>query len=177
VGRHVTAASEVVSDLARLAGCPLFEGPQPCSVADIARDVVKAEQLRATRHGVTVELSLPPNPMPDEMLPVQSLNVLFQELLDSSISVSPADSKVFVTVAETPTGVAVMFDDSGPTLTTKAKNGAMSRDFDALVQERASALPLIAAFAIAGHLHAPLTLEDSPRGGARVRILFPRAAS
>jgi hypothetical protein len=120
---------------------------------------------------------LPPNPMPDEMLPVQSLNVLFQELLDSSISVSPADSKVFVTVAETPTGVAVMFDDSGPTLTTKAKNGAMSRDFDALVQERASALPLIAAFAIAGHLHAPLTLEDSPRGGARVRILFPRAAS
>lgn len=176
VGRHVTAASEVVSDLARLAGCPLFELPMSCSIADITKDVVNAEQLRAARHGVTVELSLPPTPMHDDLLPVASLNVLFQELLDSAISVSPADSKVFVTVTETATGVAVTFDDSGPTLTTKAKNGAISRDFDALVQERASALPLIAAFAIAGHLHAPLTLEDSPRGGARVRILFPRAA-
>ncbi len=175
VGRHVTAASEVVSDLARLAGCPLFELPTTCNVVEVARDVVKGEQLRATRHGVTVQLEAPERSVGDDLLPVGSVHVLFQELLDSAISVSPADSKVIVSVTEASAGLAVTFDDSGPTLTSKAKSSAIARDFDALVQERASALPLIAAFAIAAHLHAPLTLEDSPRGGTRVRVLFPRA--
>lgn len=173
VGRHVTAASEVVSDLARLAGCPLFELPAPCGVLDLLKDVVKAEQLRATRHGVQISLEAPSSST-DDVLPVGSVHILFQELLDSAISVSPADSKVHVTLTENATGLVVMFDDSGPSLSTKAKSGALSRDFDALVQERAAALPLIAAFAIASHLRATLALEDSPRGGARVRVTFPR---
>jgi len=175
VGRHVTAASEVVSDLARLAGCPLYELPSACNVLDLIRDVVKAEQLRATRHGVTIQLEAPAQ-LHDDLMPVGPLHVLFQELLDSAISVSMADSKVIVSVSENATGVTVTFDDSGPALSAKAKSGAISRDFDALVQERAAALPLIAAFAIASHLHAPLTLEDTPRGGARVRIMLPRAS-
>lgn len=175
VGRHVTAASEVVSDLARLAGCPLFELPSACNLSDLMRDVVKSEQLRASRHGVTIHLDVPSH-VGDDVLPALSIHVLFQELLDSAISVSPADSKVHVGMSEGASGTVVTFDDSGPALTSKAKAGAISRDFDALVQERAAALPLIAAFAIASHLHAPLTLEDSPRGGTRVRILFPRAS-
>lgn len=174
VGRHVTAASEVVSDLARLAGCPLNELPVPCNVADLVRDVVKAEQLRATRHGVTILLEAPSSST-DDVLHVGSVHVLFQELLDAAISVSPADSKVHVSVTESPLGVTVTFDDSGPALSAKAKTGAASRDYDTLVQERAAALPLIAALAIATHLHAPLSLEDSPRGGARVRIMLPRS--
>lgn len=174
VGRHVTAASEVVSDLARLAGCPQFEMPSPCNLIDLVRDVVKAEQNRATRHGVAIHLEAP-STSSDDVLPVGSVHILFQELLDSAISVSPADAKVHVTVTENSSGTVVTFDDSGPALSAKAKSGALSRDFDALVQERAAALPLIAAFALSAHLHAPLTLEDSPRGGARVRVTFPRS--
>ncbi len=171
--RHVTAASEVVSDLARLAGCPLFELPSSCSIAEIIRDVVKAEQLRASRHGVAIQLDIPPENH-DDVLPAGSVHVLFQELVDSAISVSPADSKVYITLQHTPTGAVLFVDDAGPPLTAKAKSAAHAREFDALVQERAAALPLIAGFAIAGHLHAPLTLEDAPKGGTRVRVLFPR---
>ena len=174
VSRHVTAASEVVSDLARLAGCPLYELPSSCNLADIIRDVVKSEYLRATRHGVGIHLELPPGGV-DEVLPAGSVHVLVQELMDSAISVSPADSKVSIGLSQTAAGVVITIDDSGPPLTAKAKNGASAREFDALVQERAAALPLIAGFAIAAHLHAPLTLEDSPRGGTRVRVLFPRS--
>jgi signal transduction histidine kinase len=105
---------------------------------------------------------------------VSSVHILFQELLDSAISVSPADSTIHVGVSVSATGVAVTFDDAGPGLTAKARSGAINRDFDALVQERDAALPLIAAFAIAAHLHAPLTLEDSPHGGTRARVAFPR---
>jgi signal transduction histidine kinase len=175
VGRHVTAASEVVGDLARLAGCPLYELPAQCNVADVVRDVVKAEQIRAKRHGVTIHLEVPPH-VPDELLAVSSVHILFQELLDSAISTSPAESTIHVGVTVGSTGVAVTFDDAGPGLTAKARSGAINRDFDALVQERDAALPLIAAFAIAAHLHAPLTLEDSPRGGTRARVAFPRTA-
>ncbi|NUO48595.1 MAG: HAMP domain-containing histidine kinase [Polyangiaceae bacterium] len=173
VGRHVTAASEVVGDLARLAGCPLYELPAQCNVADVVRDVVKAEQIRAKRHGVSINLEVPSH-VPDELLAVSSVHILFQELLDSAISVSPADSTIHVGISVAASGVAVMFDDAGPGLTAKARTGAINRDFDALVQERDSALPLIAAFAIAAHLHAPLTLEDSPHGGTRARVAFPR---
>lgn len=173
VGRHVTAASEVVSDLARLAGCPLFELPGTCHLPEVLRDVVKADQIRAARHGVTIKLDVP-NEVIDDFLPVASVQVLFQELLDSAISVSPVDSTVQVGIQETANGVVVTFDDAGPTLTQKAKSGAVNRDFDALVQERTAALPMIAAFAIASHLRAPLTLQDSPRGGTRARLLFPR---
>jgi signal transduction histidine kinase len=172
VSRHVTAASEVVSDLARLAGCPLFELPASCNLADVIRDVVKSEHVRATRHGVTIQLDAPPGGL-DEIVPPGSVHVLFQELVDSAISVSPADSKVYITLSRSAAGTVLTIDDSGPPLTAKAKTGAASRDFDALVQERASALPLIAGFAVASHLHAPITLEDSPRGGTRVRVLFP----
>jgi hypothetical protein len=173
VGRHVTAASEVVGDLARLAGCPLYELPATCNVADVARDVVKAEQIRAKRHGVTIELEAPAH-VPDELLPVSSVHILFQELLDSAISVSPAETTIHVGVGLSSSGIAVTFDDTGPGLTAKARTGALNRDFDALVQERDAAVPLIAAFAIAAHLHAPLTLEDAPGGGTRARVLFPR---
>ena len=172
VSRHVTAASEVVSDLARLAGCPLFELPASCNLADVIRDVVKSEHVRATRHGVTIQLDAPPGGL-DEIVPPGSVHVLFQELVDSAISVSPADSKVYITLSRSAAGTVLTIDDSGPPLTAKAKMGAASRNFDALVQERASALPLIAGFAVASHLHAPITLEDSPRGGTRVRVLFP----
>jgi hypothetical protein len=172
VSRHVTAASEVVSDLARLAGCPLFELPASCNLADVIRDVVKSEQLRATRHGVTIQLDVPPSGL-DEIVPPGSVHVLFQELVDSAISVSPADSKVLITLSRSTAGTVLTIDDSGPPLTAKAKTGAAARDFDALVQEREAALPLIAGFAVASHLHAPITLEDSPHGGTRVRVLFP----
>lgn len=174
VGRHVTAASEVVSDLARLAGCPLNELPTPCNVTDIVRDVVKAEQLRATRHGVTIHFEAPPSTR-DDLLPVGTLHILFQELLDAAISVSPADTRVHVHVSDTGSVVTVTLDDSGPALSAKAKTGTALREYDALVQERPAALPLIAALAIASHIHAPLSVEDSPRGGARVRIMFPRS--
>ncbi len=176
VGRHVTAASEVVGDLARLAGCPLFELPANCNLLETLRDVVKAEQIRAKRHAVEIVLEAPPH-VRDDLLPVASVQILFQELLDSAISVSPPDSTIHVGVHEVSTGLAVTFDDAGPGLTAKARSSALNRDFDALVQERDAALPMIAAFAIAAHVHAPLTLEDAPRGGTRARVAFPRATA
>lgn len=173
VNRHVAAASEIVSDLARLAGCPLGELPSACQVTSIVRDVVKAESARASRHEVEIALELPES-CADDVLPAQTVGVLLQDLLDAAISTSPPRSTVRVSLVDSPTGVVVCFDDAGEALSPKAKAGALARDFDALVQERSASLPLIAAFAIALQLRATLTLEDAPGGGTRARVALPR---
>jgi signal transduction histidine kinase len=174
VNRHIAAASEIVSDLARLAGCPLGELPTPCQVGAILREVVKAETARASRHEVSIVVDVP-DELADDVLPAHTVSVLLQNLLDAAIGTSPPRSTVRVSSTETPSGVTVCFDDAGEVLSAKAKAGALARDFDALVQERTASLPLIAAFAIALQMRATLTLEDAPSGGTRAKVHFPRS--
>jgi two-component system, OmpR family, sensor kinase len=74
VGRHVTAASEIVSDQARLGACPLNEFPRHCDVADILRDVMKDEFARAARHDVRVSVDAPESAQ--DVVPQGALTVL-----------------------------------------------------------------------------------------------------
>jgi two-component system, OmpR family, sensor kinase len=173
VGRHVTAASEIVSDLARLGACPLNEFPRHCDVADILRDVVKDDIARAARHDVRVAVDAPE--IAQDVVPQGALTVLLHALLDHSISASPPGSEVVVTLSDASGPVEITFDDAGPPLPPAARSVVLSRDFEAVAQGRPPALPLIAAHAIAAHTNCGLTIEDGPRGGTRVRLTIPRS--
>ncbi len=59
VGRHVTGASELVADLARLGSCPVGELSKPADVVELVRDAVNSERSRAQRHDVTVTVTAP----------------------------------------------------------------------------------------------------------------------
>ncbi|MGK4001205.1 sensor histidine kinase [Sorangium sp. So ce1036] len=173
VGRHVTAASEIVSDLARLGACPLHEFPRHCDVADVLRDVVKDDLARAARHDVRVVLEAPESA--HEVVPQGALTVLLHALLDHAISASPPGSEVAVTLLDTPGGIEIAFDDAGPPLPAAARNVVLSRDFEAVAQGRPPALPLIAGHAIAAHTGCGIVIEDGPRGETRVRLTIPRS--
>ncbi|XXX75786.1 sensor histidine kinase [Sorangium sp. So ce134] len=173
VGRHVTAASEIVSDLARLGACPLHEFPRHCDVADVLRDVVKDDLARAARHDVRVVVEAPE--AAQEVVPQGALTVLLHALLDHAISASPPGSEVVVTLVDGPGGVEITFDDAGPPLPAAARSVVLSRDFEAVAQGRPPALPLIAAHAIAAHTNYGIAIEDGPRGETRVRLTIPRA--
>lgn len=173
VGRHITAASEIVSDLARLGACPLHEFPRHCDVADVLRDVVKDDLARAARHDVRVVVESPE--VVQEVVPQGALTVLLHALLDHAISASPPGSEVVVTLAESPGAIDISFDDAGPALPEAARRVVLSRDFEAVAQGRPPALPLIAAHAIAAHASCGLTIEDGPRGATRVRLTIPRS--
>ncbi|HTN88171.1 MAG TPA: sensor histidine kinase, partial [Sorangium sp.] len=173
VGRHVTAASETVSDLARLGSCPLHEFPRHCDVADVLRDVVKDDLARAARHDVRVAVESPETA--PEVVPQGALTVLLHALLDHAISASPPGSEVLVTLVEGQSGVEITFDDAGPPLPAAARSVVLSRDFEAVAQGRPPALPLIAAHAIAAHTNYGLAIEDGPRGETRVRLTIPRS--
>ncbi|MEP7122622.1 MAG: sensor histidine kinase [Byssovorax sp.] len=173
VGRHVTAASEVVADLARLGACPIGEVHRSTDLADLVREVVQSDLVRAARHEVRVVVTAPDHL--EDNIPAASLHVLLHALLDHAINASPPGSEAIVTLSEEATGAQITFDDAGPPLSPSARSGLLSRDFEAIALGRPRALSLIAAYAIAAHLRLVLEIEDGPRGGTRVRLALPRS--
>jgi hypothetical protein len=172
VGRHVTGASEVVADLARLGACPIGELHRSSDLADLVREVVQSDQVRAARHEVRVVVNAPDHL--EENVPAASLNVLIHALLDHAINASPLGSEVVLTLVDEPNGPQITFDDAGPALSPTARSGLLSRDFEAIALGRPRALSLIAASAVAAHLRLSLDIEDGPTGGTRVRLTLPR---
>ncbi len=173
VGRHVTGASEVVADLARLGACPIGELHRSSDLADIVREVVQSDQVRAARHEVRVVVNAPDHL--EDNVPAASLAVLLHALLDHAINASPPGTEAIVTLTDESTGAIITFDDAGPALSPSARSGLLSRDFEAIALGRPRALSLIAAYAIAAHLRLALEIEDAPRGGTRVRLTLPRS--
>jgi signal transduction histidine kinase len=175
VGRHVTAASEIVGDLTRLGSCPIGELPRHANVSDVLRDVVQSDVVRAARHDVRVVVEGPDSA--EEVVAVGALTVLFHALLDHAISASPAGSQITVTVADEPSGLSVAFHDAGPPLPAAARTGVFSRDFEVFAHGRPTGVSLIAAYAITASLRLPLDIDEGPGGGARVRVSIPRSLS
>ena len=173
VGRHVTAASEVVADLARLGACPIGELHRSTDLADLVREVVQSDLVRAARHEVRVVVNAPDHL--EDNVPASSLHVLFHALLDHAINASPPGSEAIVTLTDEAAGAQITFDDAGPALSPSARSGLLSRDFEAIALGRPRALSLIAAYAIAAHLRLALDIEDGPRGGTRVRLTLTRS--
>jgi signal transduction histidine kinase len=173
VGRHVTGASEVVADLARLGACPIGELARPVDVAELLRDVVQAELVRAQRHGVGITLKAPESV--EHLIEAAAFTVMLEILLDHAIDASPSGTEVAVELVEAPGGLAIAFDDAGPALPASARGSVLSRDFDVLAAGRPQGLALIAASTIASHIRLVLEVEEAPRGGTRVRVVLPRS--
>lgn len=170
VHRHLTGASEILGDLARLGACPVGELPSAFDLAELVRAVVHEDAVRASRHAVEVEVDAPTSR--DEVGPQGALTVLFQLLLEHAVTASPPGSKVKVTVSGGPAPV-ITFDDAGRPLPPRARAGVLSRDFEAMAG-RPARFSLIAAYSVAAYLQAGLEIEDSPEGGVRVRLTLPR---
>ena len=92
-----------------------------------------------------------------------------------TIHASPPGSEAIVTLTDEGNGAQITFDDAGPALSPSARSGLLSRDFEAIALGRPRALSLIAAYSIAANLRLSLEIEDSPRGGTRVRLTLPRS--
>jgi len=173
VGRHVTAASEIIADLARLGNCPIGELPAQLDMAQMLKDVISDDAARASRREVTVVLDVP-DPIED-VGPSDSIRVLVQAMLEHAVSASPVGGAVAISACEAEGHIVITFDDSGAQLPAIARVGVMSRDFEALAKGRPSSASLVTAHALAAHLHLVLELDDAPSGGARVRLRIPQA--
>jgi len=171
VGRHITGASEIVADLARLGACPIGEQPRSADLVELLREVMQGEQMRAGRYEVKLGLHAPETLI--EAVPSATLTVLFQVLIDHAISASTPGSEVSITLLDEPSGISIAIDDAGPSVPAPAQAKGFNREFEAILLGRPRALSLVAAATIATHLEMSLDISQAPAGGMRVKLSLP----
>jgi hypothetical protein len=184
VSRHVTAASEVLSDLARVGAFPLGELPRVVDLVEMLRDILRDETARTARHDVKVELIGVDSAL--DVVPAGGLFVLLHALFAHALDATPPGETITIFVDAPQSGVldessqdiAITFQDAGAPLAGGALSGVLSREFETLAPGRRSSVALIAAHAIAAHLRMRLSIENTPdqRRGARVRLDIPRSS-
>ena len=183
VARHVTAASEVLSDLARLGGCPLGELPRLVDVMELLREIVRGEAARAARHDVKVVLTGVENA--HDIVPAGALSLLLHALFAHALDATPPGESMTIHVIAPPSSgssedgsqdIAIVFQDGGAGLGPAAMAGVLSREFETLAPGRRSSVALIAAHAMAAHLRMRLSIEAHSGRGARVRLDIPRSS-
>lgn len=182
VGRHVTAASEVLSDLARLGACPLGELPRLVDIAEMLRDLMRDEAARIARHDVKVVLAGAESAQ--DVVPAGALAVLFHALFAHALDATPPGETITISLEAPPpvgsdegsTDIAVTFHDGGAPLAPAALAGILSRDFETLAPGRRASVALVSAHALATHLRMSLSIEAHTGRGARVRLDIPRLA-
>lgn len=187
VGRHVTAASEVLSDLARLGACPLGELPRLVDLAEMLRDLTRDEAARIARHDVKVALTGAESAQ--DVVPAGALAVLLHALFVHALDATPPGGTITVHLEAPPAlatpgaaadegalDIAITFEDEGAPLQPVALAGILSREFETLAPGRRASIALVAAHALAAHLRMRLSIEAPAGRGARVRLDIPRAA-
>lgn len=182
VGRHVTAASEVLSDLARLGTCPLGELPRLVDVAEMLRDLVRDEAARTARHDVKVVVTGADSAQ--DVLPAGAFAVLLHTLFAHALDATPPGDTITLHLeAPAPVGadegspdLVVTFEDGGAALGPGALAGILSREFETLAPGRRASIALVSAHALATHLRMHLSIEPHTGRGARVRLDIPRLA-
>jgi two-component system OmpR family sensor kinase len=186
VGRHVTAASEVLSDLARLGTCPLGELPRLVDMAEMLRDLVRDEAARIARHDVKVVITGADSAQ--DVVPSGALSVLLHVLFAHALDATPPGDTITIHLdAPPPHGaadseeeesndIAITFQDGGAPLGTNALAGILSREFETLAPGRRASIELVSAHALATHLRMRLSFEAHAGRGARVRLDIPRFA-
>lgn len=184
VSRHLTAASELIADLGRVASCPLAEQPSPGSVLEILREVVHDQTARAARHDVKIVLDVPDGGAGGAYEPIasQTASALLHQLLGWAVASSPPGSTVKVSYAETDARMLVAVEDAGPVLPLRVGSSGLPGtriDFDALPMTRPMHVALVAAQAIAGSMDLALHVDTgllTNGGGSRIVVSFPRAS-
>ena len=188
VARHVTAASEVLSDLARVGALPLGELPRVVDLVEMLRDILREETARVARHDVKVEIIGADTA--HDVVPAGGLSVLLHALFAHALDATPPGDTITIHVEAPPSGateevsqdIAITFHDGGASLGPSGLSGVLSREFETLAPGRRSSVSLIAAHAIAAHLRMRLSVEPvtepvtEDRRGARVRLDIPRSS-
>jgi signal transduction histidine kinase len=164
-------------DLARveslvMAGEPQFE---PVKVADIYQEVARDLLPRVRRHDVTVAARLAEHALECHAF---ALSVLMRNLLANAILYTPAGGRVEIATVRLPDHLLLSVDDSGRGIPQAQRERAFER-FNRLGRAQADGVGLgLSIVLLVVEMHsAKIQLADSPLGGLRVQVAFPRMAA
>ncbi len=170
--------SRMVEELFVLAGLDARERApnlEPCSVAELARDVVQKYSVRANQQGVDLQIEAPAQ-LPLANIDIPMLERVFDNLIDNALVHTPADGHIKLSLLPLQDDLQITISDSG--------KGIPARDlphvFEPFFQgESGSASPnhaglgLAIAKRIMELLHGHIIVTSVEGQGTRFSLLLP----
>lgn len=146
---------------------------QPVALAEIVKSAVAHFSARAEQQGIDLGAVAQAHPVVEADL--QQLTILVNNLIDNALRHTPAGGKVDVLAGRHSGMPCLRVSDTGPGIPAAERE----RVFDRFYRTPGSSVPgsglgLAIVKAVAQRHGATVTLEDAPRGGLQVRVLFPR---
>jgi two-component system OmpR family sensor kinase len=174
LAQKLASAGELVTNLVRIAQCPVHESLQHVDVADAVRAAMAEELARATRKRVTLTPRVPAS------LDVESrpgaLLLAARLLIAEAVSATPPGGEVKVSVAgdSATRSVRLLVEDGGAPIPTEAWSAVVSAQLDPASLGRPSTITLFCVQTIAHHLGAyfgTVQREGVSRGAVELRIV------
>jgi two-component system, OmpR family, sensor kinase len=176
ISLQMALGSEIVTDLVRLAQCPVYESMQHVNLADSVRAAMGDLDGRAGRRGVVLKSRIPPH-VDIESRPAATA-LLARTLINDAILATPRGREVTVTVEALEKGARLVVEDGGPALPEDAFYSLVSTQLDPSTLGRPMTIALFTAQTLASHLAAQVTLagagESTPpsSSGGRIAVKF-----
>jgi signal transduction histidine kinase len=170
---QMTLGSELVTDLVRLAQCPVYESVQHVNLAESVRSAMAELDARAVRRGVALKSRIPTH-VGLESRPAACVLVA-RTIINDAILATPRGGEVTVTLQPREHSPRVIVDDTGPPIPDEAFFAIVSTQLDPSTIGRPPTIGLFCAQILANHLAAQVEpggpSDEAPRGG-RVTVRF-----
>jgi signal transduction histidine kinase len=179
IRRRLLAVQDFVAELAATGEIDVHEGQSSIDLVDVVRGAVRSLEARIARVGVTVDVTATTDMAPTRTAP-RGTALLVREVVSHAISATPRGRTVTVTVGakgaagEASLGPRIIVDDAGTSLPASARRALLALDVEPGTYGRPSAIPLFVATEVAASQGAALDVGDSPAGGVRVVVTFPK---
>ncbi len=166
--------SVLVADLLKLARAEQTAAPEPVDLVELARERVDTWSAIADGAGIALDLTSPGDPVVVRAVH-SGVEQILDNLVDNAITVSPADTRVSVTVSPGQREHRIVIADEGPGLTDELKAQAFDRFWRLDNSTPGTGLGLPIARALAEASGGSLLLQDSAAGGLAVTVTLPVA--
>jgi two-component system OmpR family sensor kinase/two-component system sensor histidine kinase QseC len=176
LGEAVERAIHLVEQLLALARSEPQQAPAEFTAVDLAAVSARAiADTQALARARAVDLAAQPGDPVVVQGDPEALRILVRNLVDNAVRYTPAGGRVRLRCADAAPQPLLEVDDSGPGLTAAERDRVFDRFYRRpAVQEAGAGLGLAIVRAITERHGADISLGDSPAGGLRVTVTFPR---
>jgi hypothetical protein len=173
--RRLSHTQELVASLRSIGSLPAHELSTEVDLVEVGRGAARDGNVFGERNQVKVVVKATDVQRLYVRCGAKAVSALARELVAHAVAASPKDAVVEISVADDPSGARLVVDDAGSPLPASGRRSFLALETHAGQYARPSGLPIFMAAELAACVGARLELSDSPSGGLRVAVTFPKS--